>query len=51
MFHLLCSIYLTATTCKAERSLHVYVKDFYPCISLRDYYNRFTLRVMVELEI
>lgn len=51
MFHLLCSIYLTATTCKAERSLHVYVQDFCPSISLRGYYNRFTLRVMVELEI
>ena len=34
MFHLLCSIYLTATTSKAERSLHVYVHDFCPCISL-----------------
>ena len=50
MFHLLCSIYLTATTSKAERSLHVYVQDFCPCISLRDYYNRFTLRAIVESE-
>ena len=50
MFHLLCSTYLTATTSKAERSLHVYVHEFCPCISLRDYYNRFTLRAIIESE-
>ena len=52
MFHLLCSVYLTATTSKAERSLHVYVHDFCPCtcISLRDYYNRFTLRAIIQSE-
>lgn len=29
----------------AERSPHVYVHDFCPCISRRDYYNCFTVRV------